>query len=253
MGSDGSHRWVEVHLRRLGALVALTLEDTDLARTHATLALEASEEMGLTDVTPTVRAIMAAVELAEDRSDESVVTARLATADLQQGSEQPYSVWFQHYVSARAAGLVDEASDALGKAVSLLEDVLDRLDVELRGTSLAGVPEHRRIFEARDQFLPVRLTVRLPRIDVPIGRRLRDSDMTEVLWTVSQPADALVTDAPERRRLRVTRLSAEAAEQGAAPRVGDFATALGVSVATIRRVLASLRESGTPVSTRGNR
>ena len=250
---DGSHRWVEVHLRRLGALIALTLKDTKLARTHATLALEACDDMGLRDVAPTVRSILAAVELAEGRIDQSLERARRATAELQPGSEQPYSVWFQHYVAATAAGEAAEAGEALTRSVALLEEILAQLDDEARQTAIAGVPEHWRIFEAREQSFAVQLSMQLPRVDVPMGRRLRESDMIEVLWTVSEPDDALVVDPRERRRLRVARLGTQAAQQGAVPRVGDLATALGISVATVRRDLSVLRASGSPVSTRGNR
>ena len=162
-------------------------------------------------------------------------------------------MWHQRYLSAAAAGHAEEADDALGMAVDLLDGILGQLDAEVRAAAAARVPEHRRIHEARERSLVVRASASLPRIDIPIGRPLRDDDMVEVRWTVSEPGDAAFTDPKQRRRTRVARLGVEAADQGGAPRVGDLAEALGVSVATVRRDLAALREAGTPVPTRGHR
>ena len=87
----------------------------------------------------------------------------------------------------------------------------------------------------------------------PGGRALAEDDRVEVAWTVSTPADDRIPDRMERRRHRLLRLVAEAAEQGGSPTVEDIATALGASPATVRRDLSALRSQGHEVQTRGTR
>jgi hypothetical protein len=95
--------------------------------------------------------------------------------------------------------------------------------------------------------------VRLTRVGVPLGRRLRAADFVTVRWTVQVPDDVLVGRRAAGRRHVLARLLVEAANQGAAPTDADLAAALGVSRRTILRDMASLRAVGTPVPTRRRR
>ncbi len=97
------------------------------------------------------------------------------------------------------------------------------------------------------------LSIRLARLDAPIGRPLREDEYVEVTWTVFAPEDDVITDPVERRRHHILHLLREAAEQSAAPTVADLASVLDVSQRTIKRDLAALRSAGHDVQTRGSR
>jgi DNA-binding SARP family transcriptional activator len=94
------------------------------------------------------------------------------------------------------------------------------------------------------------ITVRLPCADAPTGRPLRDDEYVSVTWTVEAPEDESVRGKVARRRGRIPRLLAEAQAQGAAPRDQDLAAALGVSLRTLRRDMAALRDEGHALPTR---
>jgi biotin operon repressor len=115
------------------------------------------------------------------------------------------------------------------------------------------VPDHRAIVAATEHTFATERTVTLPRIDVPLGRPVRDDEWIDVRWTVTDPSDSSIRNRGERRRRRLVRLAEQAEQQGGAPRVEDLAEALGASAATMRRDLASLRRSGIDITTRGSR
>lgn len=72
-----------------------------------------------------------------------------------------------------------------------------------------------------------------------------------VTWTVWSPEDEEQPGKVDRRRRRIVRLLAEAQAQGAAPRDEDLAAALGVSLPTLRRDMATLRARGHHLPSRG--
>jgi biotin operon repressor len=93
--------------------------------------------------------------------------------------------------------------------------------------------------------------VKLPAIDVPTGRKLKDEDLVAVTWTVDHPDDAWADSSVDRRRTKVVRLVDEAREQAAVPSIAVLAEALGVSESTVRRDLIALGDDGHEVVTRG--
>ena len=95
--------------------------------------------------------------------------------------------------------------------------------------------------------------MRLARADAPIGRPLREDEYVLVTWTMDAPEDKARAAGPDRRHARIRRLVEEAADQGAAPTIGDLASAMEVSEPTIRRDLVVMRRRGHPVQTRGSR
>jgi hypothetical protein len=189
-------------------------------------------------------------------SGESVLAldlAREATAMLERGADEPHIVWYRRHVAAKTAGEHDEARDSLAEASRLLNALTDELPPEVRRSARTRVPEHRAIVAASEHTFATERTVTLPRVDVPLGRPVRDDEWAEVRWTVTDPSDSSIRNRGERRRCRLVRLAEQAEQQGGAPRVEDLARALGASEATVRRDLASLRRSGVDVTTRGSR
>jgi len=102
---------------------------------------------------------------------------------------------------------------------------------------------------------PGQIRVVLTRINAPHGRRLRETDLVEVIWSVDAGEEdlALLQGAgrPALRRSRIRRLLEEALDQGAVATQEDLARALQTSVRTIKRDCAYLKEAGKPPRTRG--
>jgi DNA-binding SARP family transcriptional activator/Tfp pilus assembly protein PilF len=175
---------------------------------------------------------------------------------------------------ARAATLLHAACELLQARAAAIPDE------ETRCSFMGNVPSHREILAAcQEREATVqerendaegsrraaerperrrRITVSLPWSEAPLGRPLRDDEFVAVTWTVAAPEDETVASktCPKRqrrlarRRHRILRLLREAEAQGAAPRDEDLARALEVSLSTLRRDMAALRQEGHDIRTR---
>jgi predicted ATPase/DNA-binding transcriptional ArsR family regulator len=210
-------------------------------------------EPALGDLAVELLSIRGTALLAIGRTGEARAITRRAAERLTPGVERPYLIQHWHAAAARATGSHSEARQATTEAHRLLELALAGLSPEERVQSLTRVPEHREIVAAATKIAPQTVEVLLPAVGAPTGRPLGDDETRLVVWTVDQPEDT-PTDSPiDRRRRRLLRLLAEAGDQGAVPSIEQVAAALDVSDSTVRRDLAVLRESGHPITTRGQR
>jgi tetratricopeptide (TPR) repeat protein len=169
------------------------------------------------------------------------------------GAEEPFLVYLTCCQVLQA--LQDpRAFDVLQSAHSLLQEEAAKIDdEELRCSFLENVKVHREIVAAYQERQGQQIAARLPRADAPTGRPLRDDEYVTVTWTVDAPGDKEIRRKPERRRHRIQRLLTEAQAQGAIPRDRDLAQALGVSLPTLRRDMATLRAKGHDLPTRGRK
>ena len=103
---------------------------------------------------------------------------------------------------------------------------------------------------------PGQMKVVLLKRDAAHGRSLRQTATKEVTWTVNAGKEDLQVEIQHGRaalrRTRIQRLLSEAVEQGAAATQEDIASALQVSVRTIKRDCAELQKQGISLPTRGN-
>ncbi len=201
---------------------------------------------------------LALIQDKNDRAQEYVeaVLTYLKSHNLN-GTSEPFRVYLTCYHilqvndDPRAHDILTTAHDLLQKRAARIEDDA------LRRSFLENVSAHRRIIaayrERQARSSGSRLTVVLPRADAPTGRPLSDDEYVQVTWTLAAPQDQAISDGARRRRHRLLRLLREAREQGAAPTVAGLAQALQVSRRTIKRDLATLREAGHSVPTRGSR
>lgn len=99
------------------------------------------------------------------------------------------------------------------------------------------------------------VSVRLARTGAATRRSLRDDEFVRVTWTVDAgAADAALLEREGKaaqRRVRILRLLQEAAAQDGEPTQEDLATALRVTVRTVRSDLGALRRNGHSIRTRG--
>jgi hypothetical protein len=92
--------------------------------------------------------------------------------------------------------------------------------------------------------------------DTPHGRPLRDTETTEVTWTVDAGDEDLHVleehGSIALRHVRILRLLDEALTQGAEATQEDLARVLHTSVSTIKRDFAALEDEGHYLPSRGN-
>jgi hypothetical protein len=106
------------------------------------------------------------------------------------------------------------------------------------------------------ELQPGQVAVVLARFKAVHGRPLRETDMTEVLWTIDagqEDRETVHKFGPQAlRRVRMQRLLSEAIDQGAVATQEDLAWVLHVSVRTIKRDCAALEGQGVYLPTRGH-
>lgn len=176
-----------------------------------------------------------------------------------EGVEEPFWVYFI-CIKALSDNHDPRAIDLLATVYrSLLEQAEKIGDEQLRHSFLHNVASNREIiahYQLQNPFLDEtenqsrQITVSLPRSQAPLGRPLREDEFITVAWTISAPTDAGIPGKVARRQQRILRLLEEANSQGASPRDEDLASALQVSLATLRRDIAELRAQGHQVLTR---
>jgi hypothetical protein len=158
-----------------------------------------------------------------------------------------------HYARFQVSGRVSDLQAAraeIQRQAALFKD--DRLRTDF----INQLYWHREV-EKRWQALqpgPTLLTVRLARVDAPLGRLLTEAERVDVQWTVDNgEEDAAVLRREGKAALRLhllLRLIAESEAQGASPTDADLARALGVAERTIERDLQTLHATGAHVITR---
>ena len=114
---------------------------------------------------------------------------------------------------------------------------------------------HINLLGSSNHLEPGQLRAVLTKRSAPHGRRLREIDLVEVIWTVDAGEEDLLVlqqhGGPALRRSRIQRLLTEALEQGAAATQEDLARVLHTSVRTIKRDFAHLKGKGVTLPTRG--
>jgi hypothetical protein len=164
-----------------------------------------------------------------------------------------YLIPFAHSVALEANGEGTTSDEYLDLAHLQLQALLADLTEEDRAVALMSVRTHRDVHQTWLSRRPRTQVVRLAASAAPSGRTLGPDDYIDIEWTVHDPTDDLIADRITRRRTRLLRLMAEAAEKGAAPTVADLAAATESSSATVRRDLSALRNAGEQIATRGER
>jgi len=207
------------------------------------------------------RAGLAHIALKQQHLDQALVYVeeilRYVEIDSLDGAMEPFQVYLICYNVLRA-NQDPRARQVLEIAHNILQGKAAKIEDEsLRRSFLEQVVAHRDVLVAYDELLAQtierRVQVRLPRIDAPTGRPLRDDEYVEVAWTVETPEDAAVSSKVARRRQRILRLLEEARAEGALPSDRDLAEALGVSPRTLRRDMVSLAAAGHVLATRGRK
>jgi tetratricopeptide (TPR) repeat protein len=245
-------RYVEIQLFRTGALVELTAGDLDAAAAAAEQGIGLSIETGVPDFEPELYSTMGLVEMHRGNLESAVAGTNTAVEKLEAGTERPWLVHFRHFKVLAASGSPAEADIALSAAYQSLNDVLDGLDEDQRRAA-RRVPLHKEIIDAYQSVARHTATHRLVGVAVPTGRPVANHEWVQVEWTISEPADLAIADEVDRRRVRLLRLTEEAASQGGAPTIEDLAAALETSPTTVKRDLRSLRLAGHQIDTRGAR
>lgn len=251
--SGTGNRFLEgQHLRSL-ALLDLDLGEYREALDVLDRADEVCVEADFEDLAVELLSIRGMAWFGIGRMADAFDCTLLAVENLTPGVERPYLVYQRHYQTAGAVGNHTAARHAALQAYQTLESALAGLSAEDRKRSLAKVPEHGEILAVGNRLTPHIIEVQLPASHAPAGGRLDVKDLRHVKWTVEHPEDERFVSLIEKRRGRVLRLLAEAAQSDAIPSIDHLANALGVSESTVTRDLAELRRAGHEVHTRGHR
>jgi DNA-binding SARP family transcriptional activator len=230
---DSYGPWTAAHLERRIAEVRLAAGDIDGARQHCDRGRSAAEAAGLDDVSISLDGLASRIALAAGDGEGALVLARRAVAGLGRGVDQPYLLHLAHY---RAATDPAEGQPALEAAYRSLQTTLRAFTLEERA-SARRVPEHAAIFAAWASRHPITEIVELPAAGT--------AALVEVEITIASPDDAAIAGKRPRRLHRLRRALDEIDAQGARPATAPLAVVFGVSPATLRRDLATMRSPGS--------
>ena len=243
--------WAQLPLARRRAELELAEGQPGSASQLLEEAISTAQERGLSSVLPSLRAIRAAAFLELGDPASALEEAQLGADALHSGVERGYLVRHQFAVTLAAAGRWAEADAAATAARRELESQLDTLGPDDRATAEL-VPGHRSVLAGLPWPAGTWRQLTVASREAPLGRPLKPDERMEV-HVDTAPVDGDPPDPVERRRTILLRVTAEIDRQGGAPTVGDLADALEVSPATVRRDLATLRDQGVEVPTRGVR
>lgn len=244
--------WVQAQARQARATVHLAQAAWREALQDAKAGLVLCTEFGFNDLSPLFWALQSQALLGLDRLDEAQSMAQRAAAGRKDTDYGAHLIHFYHHRALERCGDHTGALAAIQRAHDALKRILDALAPADQARSRREIPEHRAIMAAWEAYQPMQLTVRLPRIDAPLGRPLTADEEVAVRWTVETAADRAIRAKNERRRHQILRLLHEAQSQGAAPAYHHLAEALQVSERTILRDMAALSATGTDLPpTRG--
>lgn len=237
------------------------LGEFEKSREAYNIGLELRREVGLYAMTNDALAGLARVSTAEGKHAEAVSYANEVLAWIgENGREGIGDVLFAYVGAYRAllgAGETHRGLAALKDAYTLLMEYADHIsDSERRHAYLHNISPGMSIWNDYHTYVvgktAERENVRLPRVEAPLGRVLLDDEWKEVSWTLYSPEDETISGKTARRQHQLLRMLDEAKAQGALPTLEHLAAALGVSVRTIKRDLAALREAGHVIETRGS-
>ncbi|MCG8570222.1 MAG: DUF1670 domain-containing protein [Spirochaetes bacterium] len=143
------------------------------------------------------------------------------------------------------------------KAYQIINQVADSIDQpEIRSTFLSQIPLNEDIFNLhltlKEKVRGKMVYLKLPKLSAPHRGKLDANQYVEVKWTISSPRDHQIKSKKKLRHVRILRLLDEAQAQSAVPTLPDLVKALDVSLKTIKRDVAELRESGYEIVTRGS-
>ncbi|MBN2549709.1 MAG: tetratricopeptide repeat protein [Anaerolineales bacterium] len=226
-------------------------------------AVEIRQEMGERHLVMEAAAGLVQVSLLRGQNAQALEKCEQILNFLQdstlEGVEEPFWIYLI-CIKALSENHDPRARELLAAAYRLLQAQAEKIgDEQLRHSFLHNVEANREIaayYQIHSPALTERenqscqIAVSLPSSQAPLGRPLRQDEFIEVIWTISAPEDAVIPGKAARRQQRLLRLLEQAQSQGASPRDEDLASALQVSLATLRRDIAELRAQGHQVITR---
>jgi tetratricopeptide (TPR) repeat protein len=244
--------WLEAQALRELALIQVMSGHTAAAAESARRGLGVCEEVGLPDLAPTIRAVLAWSLLKQHQLEEALGLSSRAIADSGPGVEFSHLIYYVHALALRSAGRILEADEHLLLAADLVKASIRDVPAHERSGVHDWAPLIRRILASAEARTPRQWIGPWPRADAPLGRHLGKDDYVTVTLTTWHPTDDATGNRGSARLAATERIVGEALTQGSVPGVVDIAGVLGVSVATTRRDLKSLRDSGVPIRTRGS-
>ena len=250
---EAKDQWLTAQILREFANSRLEEGDALSAFDLANEASTICEAHQMEDLKVGIDSLRARALLGLGRTEAALEASNHAIDHMKDGIELAHLIHYTHALVLLASNQYAEGHRHLVAAHRVLMEIVSDLDTEEQERAVRRVPDHMEIVRHWRTLKPEVHKARLAAASAPTGRPLTPNEYRDIQWTLSSPADMDIEDKVERRRSRVARLVAEAADQGAAPTVPDLAKALEASEATIRRDLAALRDAGVAAPTRGSR